>query len=122
MIKNISVQILLLLLLTFHLITTNVIAQTQKPDFKVKTDSLNWFDKARNRQVPVTLYLPFSDKKIVKQKVIIFSHGYYQNMPGGNRQVSYLTEKLASQGYFVASIQHELPTDDLIPQPAFLRL
>lgn len=115
MTKNISVQILFFLLLTFHLITTNVIAQIQKPDFKVKTDSLNWFDKARNRQVPVTLYLAFSDKKIVKQKVIIFSHGYYQNMPGGNRQVSYLTEKLASQGYFVASIQHELPTDDLIP-------
>lgn len=116
MIKNITAQQLLFWLFTLHLTTANIIiTQAQKPDFKVKTDSINLFDKARNRQVPVALYLPVSARKITKQKVIIFSHGYYQNKPGGNRQVSYLTEKLASQGYFVASIQHELPADDFIP-------
>ncbi|MFC6196026.1 hypothetical protein ACFP1I_30745 [Dyadobacter subterraneus] len=60
------------------------------------------------------LYLP-NTTKIRKQKLVIFSHGYYQNMPGGNKQASYLTENLASHGYFVASVQHELQTDDLIP-------
>ena len=91
------------------------VAQPRSNAFTVKTDSLNLFDKSRNRLVPVTLYLPSSSKKITAKKVVIFSHGYYQNLPGGNRKVSYLTEALASQGYFVASIQHELPTDSLIP-------
>jgi predicted dienelactone hydrolase len=74
------------------------------------------FDKARNRSVPVALYLPKTSKKMQHQKLVIFSHGYYANKGGSNRECSYLTEYLASQGYFVASIQHELPTDDLIPQ------
>ncbi|WP_221392696.1 alpha/beta hydrolase [Dyadobacter sp. NIV53] len=90
--------------------------------FLVKTDSLAWFDNSRNRSVPVALYLPVSEKKIPNQKLIIFSHGYYQNLPGGNRQVSYLTEYLASKGYFVASIQHELPTDDLIPASGIIQV
>jgi predicted peptidase len=91
-----------------------IIAQTVKQEFVVKIDSLNLFDKIRNRSIPVALYLPKTDKKINKQKLVIFSHGYYQNEDGSNKKYSYLTEKLASKGYFVASIQHELPTDDLI--------
>lgn len=90
-------------------------AQSLKSTFQLKTDSLNLFDTTRNRSVPVMLYLPISDIKIGEQKLVIFSHGYYQNMPFGNKQYSYLTEDLAAHGYLVASIQHELPTDDLIP-------
>jgi pimeloyl-ACP methyl ester carboxylesterase len=90
-------------------------AQIEKQEFKVKVDSLKLFDKIRNRLIPVTLYLPVSDHKIQKQKLIIFNHGYYQNMADGNKQASYLTEFLAANGYFVASIQHELPSDSLIP-------
>lgn len=84
--------------------------------FETKLDSLNMFDSSRKRSVPVALYLPKSEKKIKNQKVVIFNHGYYANRGGGNKECSYLTEYLASKGYFVASIQHELPTDDLIPQ------
>ncbi|MES1181205.1 MAG: alpha/beta hydrolase [Flavobacterium sp.] len=64
----------------------------------------------------MALYLPKSDKKIENQKLVIFSHGYYANRGGSNKECSYLTAFLASKGYFVASIQHELPTDALIPQ------
>lgn len=90
-------------------------AQENKEKFRVKIDSITFLDKSRNRPVPVAFYLPLEQKKIKKRKVVIFSHGYYQNAPGGNKKASYLTEALAAQGYFVASVQHELVTDSLIP-------
>ncbi len=47
--------------------------------------------------------------------MIIFNHGYGFNKGGDYFVYSYLTEKLASKGYFTVSIQHELATDNLIP-------
>ncbi len=41
--------------------------------------------------------------------------GYGQNKGGDYLAYSYLTEYLAYKGYFVVSIQHELPADSLIP-------
>jgi triacylglycerol esterase/lipase EstA (alpha/beta hydrolase family) len=46
---------------------------------------------------------------------VIFSHGYGQNKGGDCLAYSYLTEKLAAEGYAVVSIQHELVTDTLLP-------
>ena len=89
--------------------------QNANQSFEVKTDSLDLFDKSRNRIIPIAFYLPKTNKKLTAQKVVIFSHGYAQNQLGANKAYSYLTENLASKGYFVVSIQHELPTDDLIP-------
>lgn len=86
-----------------------------KTDFQVKADSLTLLDKVRNRFVPVALYLPDTKKNVPKQQVVILSHGYGGNKGGDNKAYTYLTEFLASQGYFVASIQHELPTDELLP-------
>ncbi len=81
--------------------------------FKVKIQNLDLTDAARNRSVPVALYIP--ETKIRNQQIIIFSHGYGENKGGDNLIYSYLNEKLASEGYFVASIQHELSTDSLLP-------
>src|SRR4051812_9522167 len=67
--------------------------------FETRLDSLNMFDKLRNRSIPVALYLPKTSKKMQHQKLVIFSHGYYANKGGSNRECSYLTEYLASQGY-----------------------
>jgi predicted peptidase len=92
-----------------------VYGQSSVPVLTVKTDSLNLFDSARNRLVPVALYLPETYKGGQKQKVVILSHGYTVNQPGANRGYSYITENLASKGYFVASIQHELPGDEVMP-------
>jgi predicted dienelactone hydrolase len=89
--------------------------QALKTAFSVKVDSLDLLDKARNRSVPVALYLPDTKKNLPKQQVVVLSHGYGGNRGGDNKAYTYLTEFLASQGYFVASIQHELPTDELLP-------
>jgi dienelactone hydrolase len=90
--------------------------QNTNPKFKVQLDTVTLFDKERNRIIPVAFYSPKTAKKIENQKVVILSHGYSENRLGANKSYSYLTENLASKGYFVISIQHELPTDDLIPK------
>ncbi|MFV8341460.1 alpha/beta hydrolase [Flavobacterium sp. XS2P39] len=89
--------------------------KTANKNFEVKLDSANWYDTVRKRLIPVAFYLPKTNDKIINQKVVLVSHGYAENKPGANRGYSYLTKKLASKGYFVVSIQHELPTDDLLP-------
>jgi len=83
--------------------------------FEVKLDTTEMFDMARDRKIPVAFYSPKTERKSVHQKVVIFSHGYGANKGGDNLIYSYLTENLASKGYFVVSIQHELPTDSLLP-------
>lgn len=73
-----------------------------------------FFDQTRNREIPVSFYVPL-DKIQKKRKIVLFSHGYSKNQPGANKEYSYLTHALARNGYFVVSIQQELPTDDLLP-------
>lgn len=79
--------------------------------YPFKLDTLTLFDQSRNREIPIALYKPGIDSP----EIVIFSHGYGYNKGGNYLAYSYLTEYLASKGYFVASIQHELPTDSLIP-------
>lgn len=83
--------------------------------YETSLDTVNLFDQARQRRIPLAVYKPTSTGKIPNRKIIIFSHGYGQNKGGDNVAYSYLTAYLASKGYFVASIQHELSTDDLLP-------
>jgi predicted peptidase len=101
----------------FVIIFSTACFSTQKTventDFEVKIDTLNLFDQTRNRKIPLALYFPTSKKK--KVGIVIFNHGYGQNKGGDNIAYSYLTKKIATKGYFVASIQHELPTDELLP-------
>jgi predicted esterase len=73
------------------------------------------YDQSRQRVIPIAIYKPETDKKVKNQKVVIFSHGYGQNKGGDYLAYTYLTAFLASKGFFVASIQHELPSDDLLP-------
>mgnify|MGYP003423394823 FL=1 len=102
-----------LLLFTYLLLTSCLtnkkIANSQTYTFRL--DTLTLFDESRNREIPVALYKPLIDSP----QIIIFSHGYGQNQGGTYLNYTYLTEYLASKGYFVVSIQHELPTDSLIP-------
>lgn len=71
------------------------------------------FDSIRNRPIPIAVYQP---KKITKQtKVVIFNHGYDGNIvSNSNRTYYYLTRYLSEKGYYVISIQHELPNDPLL--------
>lgn len=98
-------------------ISSSALSQTidNKSTFAVSLDTFKLYDKARQREIPIAIYKPKTDKKVKKQKVVIFSHGYGQNKGGDYLAYSYLTEFLASKGFFIASIQHELPTDSLLP-------
>jgi hypothetical protein len=92
-------------------------SQTSARNSAVKLDTVTLFDSTRNRLIPVALYSLKTNnrQKLGKQKLVIFSHGYGANKGGDYLAYSYITEKVALEGYFVASIQHELPTDDLMP-------
>ncbi|MFP3595556.1 alpha/beta hydrolase family protein [Chryseobacterium sp. SIMBA_029] len=81
---------------------------------EVHIDTLTLFDQSRNRKIPVAFYIPVT--KNPSQQIVIFSHGYGANQGGDYMIYSYLTKNLASKGYFTVSIQHELPTDQLIPK------
>lgn len=87
------------------------VATAQSSNVLLNTVTL--FDSARSRPIPLAIYQPSIRPK--KQQVVVVSHGYGQNKGGDYLAYSYLTEFLAGKGYFVASIQHELPTDSLIP-------
>ncbi len=87
-------------------------AQTTDGKADVKVNLLNLFDKSRNRVIPIAIYTP---KGKANKHVVIVSHGYGENKGGAYLGYSYLTENLAKRRYFVVSIQHELPTDSLIP-------
>lgn len=106
--RNICFLLLIFSTLTSCL-TTKKVASNQTFSFGLDTFTL--FDQARNRGIPVAVYKP----KVDRPKIIIFSHGYGQNRGGSYLAYSYLTDYLASKGYFVVSIQHELPIDSLIP-------
>lgn len=84
-------------------------------DYAVSFDTFKLYDQTRQREIPIAIYQPKSIKKLKSQRVIIFSHGYGQNKGGDYLAYSYLTKYLASKGFFVISIQHELPTDSLLP-------
>jgi len=115
-------------LLSFSLLTscltnksvTNSYLDTKTYDFKL--DSLEMFDKSRNRKIPVAFYFPKTDSETKNQQIVIFSHGYGQNKGGDNLVYSYLTENLATKGFYVVSIQHELATDDLLPMEGNLQV
>lgn len=74
-------------------------------DFRVSL-----YDPARERVVPVAVYKPRRETN--KTKVVIFSHGYGKNRSVDNCvRNGWLTRRMADQGYYVISIQHELTTD-----------
>lgn len=106
--QNLSLPLLIICLI-------NLQSTFAQPNYSVKLDSVNWFDETRKRLIPVAFYTPEITKEIKHQPLVIFSHGYGANEGRANLEYSYLTNHLASEGYFVASIQHELPTDSLLP-------
>jgi len=106
--KNIVCFLLTFLTLTSCL-TNQKVAKNKTYTFKL--DTLTLLDQTRSRKIPIAYY----KSQIDSPKIVIFSHGYYKNESGSYFKYSYLTEFLSKKGYFVASIQHELPTDSLIP-------
>lgn len=107
------------LLLSFVFLFTQCVGNKKaiadnKQVLDYKLDTFTIVDKSRNREIPVAIYQPKNEKSLNKIP-IIFNHGYGANKGGDYLIYSYLTSFFASQGYFVMSIQHELPTDELLP-------
>jgi pimeloyl-ACP methyl ester carboxylesterase len=89
----------------------------------VRLDTFRLYDESRQREIPIATYK--SKSSFQNGEVIIFSHGYGANYPKNYLVYSYVTSYLASEGYFVVSIQHELPNDSLLPftgNPQLVRL
>ena len=89
----------------------------QEKTFKAKLDTLNWVDQSRKRLVPVAVYEVA--KSTYNGNVVILNHGYWANRWGSFKAYSYLANYLASKGYTVVSIQHELTRENRYGSGAF---
>lgn len=90
--------------------------------YEITLDTFNLYDRSRNRKIPVAIFRPGQYTGKIPQQVVVFSHGYGQNKPGSYLAYAYLTDFLASKGFFVASVQHELTTDSLLPHAGTPRI
>ena len=71
--------------------------------YALESKTLDMFDKTRGRNVPVVIY----QGKTINKPVVILSHGYGAK----HTEYSFIANALATRGYFVVSIQHDLVTD-----------
>jgi hypothetical protein len=81
--------------------------------FAIRHEAFDLMDKARNRMVAVDVAVRWdielkADAGYTTMPVAIISHGNTVK----NTEYSFLANVLAARGYFVASIQHDLPTDE----------
>lgn len=84
-------------------------------DIQVTVQRADLYDSIRDRNIPIIVYHPkVSGDSIEKQKLIIISHGYGYNTGKSYLGYSFIADYLSSKGYFVVSIQHELPNDDTL--------
>ncbi|MEN9866949.1 MAG: hypothetical protein RL748_2539 [Pseudomonadota bacterium] len=69
---------------------------------KYSSQTFDWVDSSRQREVPVRLYLPAGQHSSAKLPLIIFSHGI-----GGSRNgYTYLGRFFAANGYASLHVQH----------------
>lgn len=81
------------------------------------------FDSIRGRRIPYALFRPkLKSKDTDSIRLVIFSHGYGANYPRNYLNYSYLTKRLAREGFWTLSIQHELEGDSLIPQSGIMQV
>lgn len=100
-------KLLILSIVIFMCISSSLKADSLQEEFQTCL-----FDSIRQRPIPIAIYQP---KKINKHtRVVIFNHGYGKNDSSSYLIYSYLTRALADNGYYVISIQHELPNDPLL--------
>lgn len=71
--------------------------------YALERKKFDMFDKTRGRNVPVVIY----QGDTINKPVVIISHGYGVK----NTEYSFIANALATHGYFVVSIQHDLETD-----------
>lgn len=99
-----------ILLLAFLAATAT---HAQDPSTTVQRDTLTLLDSARSRPIQVALYHA-QGQPTKGLPVVVFSHGYNDNLPGSYLGYVYLMRAMAAAGQYVMSVQHELPTDPLL--------
>lgn len=109
-----------LLLWLTALVLPAVRVDAQAPRELVRRDTTSLLDTARGRLIPVAIYSRMH-APTERQKPVLISHGYNDNLPGTYLHYSYLAEFLAARGFFVVSIQHELPGDEALAMKGDLR-
>lgn len=72
---------------------------------------LDLYDLSRNRLIPIII-VSNKDKITNKLPLVVISHGYTIK----NTEYSFIANKLASFGYVVVSIQHDLSSDPQLPK------
>lgn len=78
----------------------------------VRTDTFRVVDLARHRVIPLVTYAPAArPTPAPRLKVALLNHGY----GGTNTAYSFLAKNLVAHGYYVLSLQHELPGDAPLP-------
>ena len=101
---------LILALLVFSCVVPQRTIAQEGAAADVRVESLSLFDAKRNRPVPVQIYA--ADRVTsAKLKPAIISHGY----GGKNTAYGFIARHLARHGFYVASIQHEIPGDEPLP-------
>jgi predicted dienelactone hydrolase len=83
----------------------------------VRTDTLRMVDAARHRPIPLLTYAPAGTAPTTKLKLALLNHGY----GGTNADYSFVAKNLVAHGYYVVSLQHELPGDEPIAMTGNLR-
>lgn len=84
-------------------------------DTQVRQSSLELFDRARQRAVPVELYFPPESRGCAPARpcpIAILSAG----TGIGIREYGFIARPLAARGYLVVSVDHQLPTDPAMPR------
>ncbi|MDF3027410.1 MAG: rane-associated esterase [Fluviicola sp.] len=91
--------------------------------YEIRIEKFQVLDSIRNRLIPYALFAPVLKKeKVDSIRLVIFSHGYGSNYPKNYLNYSYLTKRLAREGFWTLSIQHELPGDSLIPTMGIIQI
>lgn len=92
----------------------------QNKHYPIRIEKFEVFDSIRNRLIPYALYAP--KMKCDSIRLVIFSHGYGSNYSKNYLNYSYLTKRLARNGFWTLSIQHELNGDSLIPTSGIIQV
>lgn len=111
------VCLFLFICLCFHQATAQSTSDSENKSaingISVKTTKLEFLDANRNRVIPVLLYsaIEKGGSQSTSKKIAIINHGY----GGKNTDYFFIASNLVARGYVVASIQHELPSDEPLP-------
>jgi predicted dienelactone hydrolase len=97
------------------------VAYASVSKWAIRHDTLELFDAARQRPVTVNVAVRRDVEMRAKaglatMPVAIINHGYTVK----SSEYSFLANVLATRGYLVASIQHDLPTDAPLSQSGML--